>query len=419
MGLFKEFLNHFPVATIVLKENHQCFYANPQAITLFQHQLINYDFPHLFPDSEMQQLKDFLQDYQQEKTEFHSSQLKQWFLFKKAPFKSEEGESYTILGLADITERKERELYEKPLLRLSQLSSIATLLVNSDLTITYANNFFYKLYQYDQPVIGKKIWEISGEPEPEDFIRNAIRTTSEKGLWRGDDIRKKGDGTDFNASSTMTRVTDQNGIFLCYADISRDNIVRTQREASLKELTVKDPLTGIPNRRSFNQTFEKQWQQAIDQKTSYSLLICDIDYFKRFNDHYGHLAGDECLIQVAQALDKTVRGTDFVARYGGEEFVILLPKSNSRSARKVGEKLRLAVEDLEVEHEQTCVPGGCVTISIGVATIIPTTEDDPQAFLNSSDEALYQAKESGRNRVFLAANIPVKNIKDVKDPEKN
>jgi len=166
----------------------------------------------------------------------------------------------------------------------------------------------------------------------------------------------------------------------------------------LERLSIEDALTGISNRRRFNDLFEMEWKRARRDKSLLSVILLDIDFFKPFNDNYGHVAGDECLKKVAVALKSVMkRPVEFVARYGGEEFVALLPETSLDGAKIVAEALRKSVEEVNVPHDFSQATNH-VTVSLGIATDIPTTDMTPAQFLNRADEALYQAKESGRNR---------------------
>lgn len=169
----------------------------------------------------------------------------------------------------------------------------------------------------------------------------------------------------------------------------------------LRRLSSQDGLTGIANRRLFDEFLDMIWRQSVRGSDKMSLLMIDIDFFKFYNDQYGHLAGDDCLRKVAAALHNQVgRASDFVARYGGEEFAVILPFTDQRGAVKVAERLRAAVERLRIEHSRSVT--GFVTISLGVASVTPRLGDDPQALILAADKALYKAKENGRNRVETA-----------------
>ncbi|MBF0454106.1 MAG: PleD family two-component system response regulator [Magnetococcales bacterium] len=166
-----------------------------------------------------------------------------------------------------------------------------------------------------------------------------------------------------------------------------------------RDMATLDGLTGIANRRRFDLFLEQEWRRAMRSRSPLSLILMDIDFFKPFNDNYGHSAGDECLKKVGKALHNTLtRSTDLVARYGGEEFVSVLPDTTLEGAIKFGELLRLSVSDLQVPHAHSQVTDH-VTMSLGVVTLTPTQENKPEDLITSADEKLYLAKEQGRNRL--------------------
>lgn len=167
----------------------------------------------------------------------------------------------------------------------------------------------------------------------------------------------------------------------------------------LESLAMLDALTDIPNRRSFDETLHEEWLRARRAEQPVSIIMADIDHFKRYNDHYGHGAGDICLIKVAAALAYSVeRPGDLVARYGGEEFIALLPDTDREGARLVAERFRNEVEALQLPH-QFSKASPLVTISVGFATANPHLGDDANRLLEQADRMLYQAKNKGRNRV--------------------
>ncbi len=170
---------------------------------------------------------------------------------------------------------------------------------------------------------------------------------------------------------------------------------------SLATLSFKDPLTGLWNRRRFEESLGHEWKRALRTGDSLSLIFVDIDDFKAFNDQHGHLAGDECLQKVAQMLEKSVnRAGDIVVRYGGEEFVVLLPATPRIGAAQIAEGIREGVRDLRIPQAAS-VEGEFVTVTLGVATVVPTWERSPQGLVEASDRAMYVAKEKGKNRVEL------------------
>jgi diguanylate cyclase (GGDEF)-like protein len=167
----------------------------------------------------------------------------------------------------------------------------------------------------------------------------------------------------------------------------------------LENLSSQDGLTGIPNRRRFDEVIAQEWQRTRRQKTTLSLVMMDIDHFKAYNDTYGHMAGDECIKQVAQTLDSVAhRASDFVARYGGEEFVAVLPDTDNEGAVALAEKMREGIGALQIPHAESSAADH-VTLSLGVSSIIPAGGSSPGALIESADKALYQAKETGRNKV--------------------
>jgi diguanylate cyclase (GGDEF)-like protein len=167
----------------------------------------------------------------------------------------------------------------------------------------------------------------------------------------------------------------------------------------LKELSFVDGLTGVYNRRFFEETLNEEWQHAIRHQFPLSLILLDIDYFKRYNDYYGHFLGDECLKQVAQAIKGSVhREGDIVARYGGEEFVVVLPKSSEEVASKIAHRLQLNIHGLHIAHADSDAHP-TVTISVGYSTLVPQVGMDTGQLISEADKALYQAKRQGRNQV--------------------
>ncbi len=166
----------------------------------------------------------------------------------------------------------------------------------------------------------------------------------------------------------------------------------------LVTISSKDGLTGINNRRRFDEYLENEWNRSARAKTPLSLILCDIDFYKAYNDTYGHLAGDDSLKKVASVLEHYARRAgDLAARYGGEEFVIILPDTESDKAAHIAEQIRTAVEDMRVQHNSSQT-SDYLTISLGIATIIPSRDQKPGTLINFADEALYQAKKTGRNK---------------------
>lgn len=174
--------------------------------------------------------------------------------------------------------------------------------------------------------------------------------------------------------------------------------LKLQRDR-LESLTMTDGMTGIANRRSFDQHLDEEWRRCARMHIPLSAVMMDIDRFKAFNDNYGHTAGDDCIRDIAQALSTVpTRAGDLVARYGGEEFACLLPGTDAEGARTIAQRLLDAVNDLEIPHAWSNVTGK-VSISAGVGTMIPTRDGEPEELIKMADELLYEAKNAGRNRV--------------------
>jgi diguanylate cyclase (GGDEF)-like protein len=167
----------------------------------------------------------------------------------------------------------------------------------------------------------------------------------------------------------------------------------------LQRLATSDGLTGLANRRHFDDYFLQEWRRLAREEACISLILCDVDYFKNYNDTYGHQAGDNCLRQIANLLLNSVkRPADLVARYGGEEFIILLPNTNVVGAIHVAQKIRLGVKSLQIPHINSQT-SEYVTLSLGVATTIPHLDNNPADLIATADSALYKAKYFGRDRV--------------------
>lgn len=170
-------------------------------------------------------------------------------------------------------------------------------------------------------------------------------------------------------------------------------------QKTLEELSYKDGLTGVANRRMFDSVMEKEWIEARRSGQPLSLVILDIDYFKQYNDHYGHLQGDRCLRRVAQTLlAASTRARDFLGRFGGEEFILILPDTDAPSAAHVAERCRKLILDQGIAHAGSGV-GPTLTISAGVATLVPSGNGEHVELIERVDKRLYQAKQEGRNRV--------------------
>ena len=167
----------------------------------------------------------------------------------------------------------------------------------------------------------------------------------------------------------------------------------------LKRLASIDPLTQLANRRYFMERMELEWKRMYREKKFLSVIMCDIDYFKLFNDNYGHQEGDKCLCAVAQAINSALRRpADLASRFGGEEFIVILPDTDIKGTSIVAENIRSKVFELKIPHKFSLVDH-YVSLSLGTASLIPGADNDKDSFIKAADSALYEAKKMGRNRV--------------------
>ena len=171
----------------------------------------------------------------------------------------------------------------------------------------------------------------------------------------------------------------------------------------LEDFSFRDGLTGVANRRKFDAVLDEEWDAARRHTQPLSLILIDIDFFKQYNDHYGHVQGDDCLKRVGAALDAVAsRPRDLLARYGGEEFVLVLPATDEAAARHVSERVRQALFKQQIPHAASPV-GQLLTVSQGVGTIIPSASDTLVQFIDAIDRRLYLAKQGGRDRSVAGA----------------
>ena len=201
------------------------------------------------------------------------------------------------------------------------------------------------------------------------------------------------------------------GIYLDISDRKQAEIALAEVESNLRianqelqKLVNLDGLTQIANRRCFDERVIYEWQRLYRDRQPLSLLMFDVDYFKRYNDYYGHQLGDQALLLIAQAVDQLVcRPADLVARYGGEEFIVILPNTNLEGAIAVAKNLHKAIANLQIPHQDSDV-SDIVTVSMGIASDIPKLDRSPYVLINQADQALYYAKQQGRNRSVIFAD---------------
>ncbi len=200
----------------------------------------------------------------------------------------------------------------------------------------------------------------------------------------------------------VARIRAHSRSYLAHQALRETQAKLEKSNAELKKLSCLDGLTGIANRRRLDEFLRMECLRSVRDDTPLSLILIDIDFFKPYNDHYGHLAGDECLRRVARGLDEAVqRASDLIARYGGEEFAVILPNTGLNGAKRIASELCEKIRSLAVPHEYSQA-ADIVTISLGVVSRVACENLSPADLINLADAALYEAKESGRNRYIVA-----------------
>ncbi|MBF2077486.1 MAG: diguanylate cyclase [Synechococcales cyanobacterium T60_A2020_003] len=200
--------------------------------------------------------------------------------------------------------------------------------------------------------------------------------------------------------AVLLRIVDQLAIAIQHSTL-HEQLQNANR--MLQQVANTDGLTQLANRRHFDEYFAQEWARSQREDALLSFLLCDIDYFKQYNDHYGHPQGDWCLQQVAQVISSVInRPADLVARYGGEEFAVLLPQTGIEGATRVAQNIQQAIDDLKIPHDASAI-GHILTLSIGIASVHASKHLCPQDLIESADHALYEAKSGGRNRYVVGS----------------
>lgn len=312
--------------------------------------------------------------------------------------------------IRDINARKELEeelrVNQEYLIQVLETIPSAIMLINPEGRFTFANKKAEELFglprgsivlrYYDDP--SWKLYTLEGEPYPRERLPYAQVSRTLEPAYGVELLYEASDGTMRVYSSNSTPMLGPKGE-LSSVLISVTDITESKRlEQELHKLSTMDGLTGIPNRRHFNEVLNREWQRAARFSKPLSMIMLDVDYFKSYNDTYGHQAGDECLKAVASILNEVVkRGGDMVFRYGGEEFAVILPDTDELGAVHVAEQIRKAVEDRTIPHKSS--PNRVLTASLGIAEVIPTPLSGPESLIAKADRALYRAKQKGRNQV--------------------
>lgn len=278
------------------------------------------------------------------------------------------------------------------------------IVINGARLIEEFNPAAEKIFGYQAPeVIGKNVSMLMPDPyrsAHDGYVCHYLETNSSRLIGKDRDLTgRRKDGSAFPLHISVSETSVQGHTL--FVGIVQDISVRKQLEEHLRTLSFKDSLTGCNNRRSFDENLAKEWLRARRNDAPLALVMLDIDCFKAFNDTYGHQEGDSCLREVARVIMANLkRPADFAARYGGEEFVLLLPETSLENAVAVAETIRLAVAALGIPHQKSDV-AGYVTLSAGMACLVPAEGQSADDLMRLADQALYAAKKAGRNRVCL------------------
>jgi len=272
-------------------------------------------------------------------------------------------------------------------------------------TITLVNEKFCQMSKYSrEELIGQDHRIINSGYHTRRFFVEMWTTISNGKIWRGEVKNRAKDGSFYWVDTTIIPFLDDQGKPYQYlsirSDITTQKIFKRQAEQEyLRAIT--DGLTQVANRRCFDDRLQIEWSRLMREQQWLSLILLDIDCFKRYNDHYGHQGGDNCLIKIAKTAAKQLkRPADLFARYGGEEFAVILPNTDRLGAIAVAELIQQAIRNLAIPHENSEV-SQIVTVSMGIASLIPNSEQSPDHLITLADSFLYQAKKQGRNQLAV------------------
>ncbi len=296
---------------------------------------------------------------------------------------------------------------------LAVSSRDAILLVNLNGVVRYASPAVAEILGWEpEQTLGlsyRKALHSEDDALAETVFREA-REERKPGMFQFRCLKKDGSYLWMEASLRLHRepsTGEATGFVVVMRDISQRKAAEEELQRAfymVEALASVDGLTGVANRRRFDEVLQSEWRRAQRDRTACSLLLMDLDHFKNYNDIYGHIAGDRCLRRAAEATAQVLRRpADLLARYGGEEFAVILPDTNRHGALEIAEQIRLAVEEMHVPH--TGNPHGVVTVSVGCSTQAPETNSDVSLLVQAADSALYQAKSLGRNRVEATSHV--------------
>ena len=306
----------------------------------------------------------------------------------------------------DLTRLHEAQARLKLDAAVIESSAEGVMVTDAHLNIETINPAFERITGYSaHEAIGRTPKILYSGKHDDAFFRQLHESVNSNGHWHGEIWNRRKNGEIYPQQTSISVLRDDENRITHYASVFSDNTEPHRLEEQLRELSSIDGLTRIANRRTFDAALAREWARAMREQKPLSMLMADIDYFKKYNDAYGHVEGDRCLQLVAQAIQDAVnRATDLTARFGGEEFAVILPGVDAAAATAMGEKIRGNVAGLAVPHRGSDA-AAFVTISVGASTIIPQQQSRQVNLIVAADHALYQAKHAGRNRVCFASGL--------------
>jgi diguanylate cyclase (GGDEF)-like protein/PAS domain S-box-containing protein len=298
----------------------------------------------------------------------------------------------------EIKMRTRMQLQVQILSRAVQQTASSVIITDTEGQIEYVNPSFLRLTGYTQDeVMGQHTRILKSGKTPDQVYKDLWATLKDGKEWRGEFINRKKNGELFWELATISPIRNSNGRITQYMAVKDDITTRKKMEAELKRLTITDSLTETFNRRQLELLGKQELDRALRYRRSVSIIMLDIDYFKEVNDNFGHNAGDFVLQRIAKILQNRLRSTDYLGRYGGDEFIVIMPETDLDQSQVVAERLRSAVKNQKIVVNNQEIK---LSISVGVSgvsseTKVPVTSFD--ALTQLADQALYQAKDAGRN----------------------
>ncbi|MBI5963675.1 MAG: diguanylate cyclase [Chloroflexi bacterium] len=331
-----------------------------------------------------------------------------------------DGNTVSLAVFRDVTERKHAEEKLLQLSRAVEQSPASIVITNTSGIIEYVNPRFTQVtgYLFDE-VVGKNPRFLRTDQTPQGTHQNLWAMITAGNEWQGEFVNRKKNGDLYYESAIISPIIDSHGVTTHYLAVkediterkrAQDEIQRANQklklqleaiqllQAELREQAIRDPLTGLYNRRYLDETLERELARAERENYPVSFLVCDIDHFKKINDTYGHYAGDMVLKNLAAQLTSNARVGDIICRYGGEEFLVILPDVSTDIAYQIAERSRKAFQESGAISENMGIQA---TLSCGIATYPKHGTKDTE-LIAAADRAMYQAKSAGRNRVFIS-----------------